>query len=224
MIGYGRCENCSGARVVGRHCAVHLNDNERKTYDERLHKNRVLNIQGTTIDASLLNDLMWLAAGERTHTRPRGAIVALLLNGTRVRGDLDLNIEVLRFASFEGARFEGDVKLQLEAECPVSFNRTEFNGELDLGGSNFHHMVFFNMAQFRKSASFASVLVDEYAFFNSPKFEGLASFARLHAGGLELTGTTFTNPVSFNQARFGDDLEILKRNRGCQSDMTAGGT
>ena len=74
-------------------------------------------------------------------------------------------------------------------------------------------MVFFNRAQFRKSASFASVLVNEYAIFNSPKFEGPVSFARVHAGGLTLTRTTFTNPVSFNLAKFGGIPKTLKR--GC---------
>jgi hypothetical protein len=209
VIGYERCVNCPGARVVGSHCAVHLDDNEREKYYEKLPESRILNIQETTIDSSLLERLIWYAGGARTDSRRRETIVALLLNEATIRGDLNLNIEVLRYASFESAHFEGVVKMRLEAECPVSFSRAEFDRELDLEGSNFRHMVFFNRTHFRGPASFTSVLVDEYAIFNSPEFEGPVSFASLYAGGLKLTGVIFTKPVSFSLAKLGDDPEDI---------------
>ena len=49
--------------MVGEHCVTHLNKGEQGVFYEWLSKNQILNVQGVTLDAESLLELVWYAGG-----------------------------------------------------------------------------------------------------------------------------------------------------------------
>ncbi|WP_078661697.1 pentapeptide repeat-containing protein [Streptomyces sp. NRRL B-24484] len=194
---------CPGIPAApGGRCLAHLSAADRAAHLATLTAGSNLDLRGTTIDESLLNDIRNACTDPATGKPVFGAV---RFNSVTFSGN----------ARFDAATFTGDAWFTAATfAMTASFVSATFTGEVSFGSADFTGDAWFNAVTFTREASFESATFTGNAWFDtatftddaqfdSATFTGDASFeSATFTGNAWFTAATFANPVQFASATF----------------------
>lgn len=109
---------------------------------------------------------------------------------------------------FEDATFLGNVVFATTFRGPVSFKKAGFRARARFGRTQFLGEATFDGAEFSEKLNLREAYVDEDFSFMQGWVAGEADFSHLEADGDVFIGSTFTEPVSLQNAQFNEKVSL----------------
>jgi Pentapeptide repeats (9 copies) len=179
-------DGCIGVRIEGRDaCLAHVGEEARKTFLAGLHLKVSVDLRGTQISATLLNEI--LAATS-------------IAEGVATPADIRFDrAQFTEDASFDQTQFSGN----------VVFVRAQFLGGVSFKQTQFTKAALFSGAQFVGSARFDEAQFSGDAVFTQAQFSGAAEFDETQfSGAAQFSGAQFSEEVWFGGAQFSKGAEF----------------
>ena len=190
---------CPGVQL-GREgaCLAHADQQARKGFLATLRPGSDLDLRGTSLDQSLLSELL---------TALRGREAAPVLGYAKFDG-----AQFSAGASFEGVQFSKDACFDgAKFNGPTSFEVAQFNGDTVFDGAHFNGHVRFHWALWNGAAGFVGTGFNGSAEFDGTQFSRSVCFddARF-SGDVRFDWALFADTVGFKGTQFSGLAEFRK--------------